>query len=96
MDQACSREWAYESETKQANPCLHMKQKIWLPLYLLSINCVSQDESVVGSVFKEFKRVEKTDMQTQFNRMHIIIEDYSKSEKKMINMPNRDKHRVLW
>lgn len=37
------------------------------------------------SILKELKKVEKTDIQIQFNRMHVIIEDYTRSEERMIN-----------
>lgn len=46
---------------------------------------MSQDESELVSVFKEFKKVEKKDMQIQFNRMHVITEDYTRSEERMIS-----------
>lgn len=85
MCHAYSRQWGYDSETKQVNPCPHMKLMVWLPLYLLSIYCVSQDESELVFVLKAFKKVVKTDMQIQFNRMHVIIEDYTRSEERMIS-----------
>ena len=42
---------------------------------------MSQDESELVSVFKELKKVEKKDMQIQFN---VITEDYTRSEERMI------------
>ena len=59
-----------------------MKLMIWLPFYLWSIYYVSQDESELVSVFKELKKVEKKDMQIQFN---VITEDYTRSEERMIS-----------
>lgn len=57
---------------------------------------MSQDESELVSVFKELKKVgKKKDMQIQFNRIHVITEDYTRSGENDF-MPTGDKHRLLW